>query len=117
MKDTDDKAYDGANKYIMRFPKGLTPPVEGFWSLTMYDANYFFVAEPDQPLLDQPAAELEDESGRIDRPLHPEGLPRRGQGSELAAGAGRQVHLDAAHVLAGRNEHPRSSTALGPFRR
>jgi hypothetical protein len=22
------------------------PPVKGFWSLTMYDANYFFVANP-----------------------------------------------------------------------
>ena len=45
-KDGDDKPYDGANKYVMRFPKGLTPPVEGFWSLTMYDANFFFVANP-----------------------------------------------------------------------
>ena len=46
QKDTDDKIYDGANKYVMRFPKGQTPPVEGFWSLTMYDSNYFFVANP-----------------------------------------------------------------------
>lgn len=38
--------YDGANKYVMRFPKGQLPPVEGFWSLTMYDENYFFVANP-----------------------------------------------------------------------
>jgi hypothetical protein len=37
---------DGANKYVMRFPKGQTPPVRGFWSLTMYDAQYFFVANP-----------------------------------------------------------------------
>ena len=46
QKDIDDRAYDGANKYVMRFPKGQTPPVEGFWSLTMYDGNYFFVANP-----------------------------------------------------------------------
>ena len=37
---------DGANKYVMRFPRGQTPPVRGFWSLTMYDAQYFFVANP-----------------------------------------------------------------------
>ncbi len=37
---------DGANKYVIRFPKGQTPPVRGFWSLTMYDAQYFFVANP-----------------------------------------------------------------------
>ena len=30
----------------MHFPKGQTPPVNGFWSLTMYDADYFFVANP-----------------------------------------------------------------------
>jgi hypothetical protein len=30
----------------MRFPKGQLPPVGGFWSLTMYDENYFFVANP-----------------------------------------------------------------------
>ena len=27
----------------MHFKKELQPPVNGFWSLTMYDANYFFV--------------------------------------------------------------------------
>ena len=46
QKDAEGKAYDGANKYVMRFAKGQLPPVEGFWSLTMYDANYFFVANP-----------------------------------------------------------------------
>lgn len=40
------RKYDGANKYVMRFPKGQLPPVKGFWSLTMYDENYFFVANP-----------------------------------------------------------------------
>src|SRR5208282_4288078 len=42
--DEDGKPYDGANKYVMHFPKGQTPPARGFWSLTMYDADYFFVA-------------------------------------------------------------------------
>ena len=35
--------YNGANKYVIHFDKGETPPVEGFWSLTMYDASLFFV--------------------------------------------------------------------------
>ena len=46
MKDGEGKKYNGANKYVMRFPKGQLPPVSGFWSLTMYDSDYFFVNNP-----------------------------------------------------------------------
>ena len=35
--------YNGANKYVMRFEKGQFPPAKGFWSITMYDDQYFFV--------------------------------------------------------------------------
>ncbi len=45
-KDADGNEYNGANRYVIRFPPGQTPPVSGFWSLTMYDADYFFVANP-----------------------------------------------------------------------
>ena len=45
-KDGDDRSYNGANKYVMRFPKGQLPPARGFWSLTMYDSGYFFVNNP-----------------------------------------------------------------------
>jgi hypothetical protein len=38
--------YSGANKYVMHFKKGELPPVDGFWSLTMYNAQYFFVENP-----------------------------------------------------------------------
>jgi hypothetical protein len=44
--DTAGQAYSGANKYVMRFEKGQMPPVEGFWSLTMYNGDYFFVDNP-----------------------------------------------------------------------
>lgn len=37
------KKYSGEQKYVMHFNKGEMPPVKGFWSLTMYDAGYFFV--------------------------------------------------------------------------
>jgi hypothetical protein len=46
QKDADHRAYDGANKYVMRFARGQLPPVRGFWSVTMYDADYFFVNNP-----------------------------------------------------------------------
>jgi hypothetical protein len=44
--DADGKPFSGAHRYVMHFPKGQTPPADGFWSITMYDAEYFFVANP-----------------------------------------------------------------------
>ena len=44
--DAEGKPYDGVNKYVMHFDKGKMPPVNGFWSLTMYNAEYFFVDNP-----------------------------------------------------------------------
>ncbi len=40
------KSYTGEKKYVMHFEKGQLPPAKGFWSLTMYDAGYFFVKNP-----------------------------------------------------------------------
>jgi hypothetical protein len=44
--DADGKPYSGANKYVMHFEKDQMPPVDGFWSLTMYNGDYFFVDNP-----------------------------------------------------------------------
>ena len=46
LRDAEGRAYDGANNYVVHFVEGQLPPAEGFWSITMYDANYFFVANP-----------------------------------------------------------------------
>lgn len=46
LKDHRGDSYEGGNKYTLKFPKGQLPPVKGFWSLTMYDENMFFVANP-----------------------------------------------------------------------
>jgi hypothetical protein len=42
--DGEGQPYSGANNYVMHFDKGEAPPVDGFWSLTMYDPQFFFVA-------------------------------------------------------------------------
>jgi hypothetical protein len=44
--DGDGKALNGAHDYVVHFAKGEQPPVKGFWSLTMYDPEGFFVANP-----------------------------------------------------------------------
>jgi hypothetical protein len=38
--------YHGTDKYVLHFDKGQMPPVDGFWSITMYNAQYFFVDNP-----------------------------------------------------------------------
>src|SRR5208283_504927 len=38
--------YSGANNYVMHFNRGEMPPANGFWSITLYDAQYFFVDNP-----------------------------------------------------------------------
>jgi len=44
QKDADGDEYNGSeHAYVMRFEKGQMPPAKAFWSLTMYDAEFFFV--------------------------------------------------------------------------
>jgi hypothetical protein len=44
--DGEGKTLNGANRYVLHFAKGEEPPVRAFWSVTMYDPNSFFVANP-----------------------------------------------------------------------
>ena len=45
LVDSQGKTLNGANKYTLTFAKGQTPPVDGFWSITMYmiDQGWWFV--------------------------------------------------------------------------
>jgi hypothetical protein len=40
--DADGGRLNGRGRYQVTFPKGQTPPVNGFWSLTLYNENHFF---------------------------------------------------------------------------
>lgn len=44
--DKAGKKLNGANHYVMHFEKGQMPPVKGFWSLTLYNDQYFFTENP-----------------------------------------------------------------------
>ena len=44
LADEAGKPLDGANRYTIHFEKGATPPVRAFWSITLYDADGFQVA-------------------------------------------------------------------------
>lgn len=44
--DSEGNPLDGANRYQLHFNRGQQPPVKGFWSLTMYNSQFFFFANP-----------------------------------------------------------------------
>jgi hypothetical protein len=44
LGDANGKALDGSNKYTIHFTKDEIPPVEAFWSITLYDSEGFQVA-------------------------------------------------------------------------
>ncbi|MGC2179021.1 MAG: DUF1254 domain-containing protein [Bradyrhizobium sp.] len=44
LGDESGKPLDGANKYVLHFDKGITPPVNAFWSITLYDSDGFQTA-------------------------------------------------------------------------
>ena len=41
--DVNGKRLNGNNNYTVTFSKDQIPPVNGFWSITMYNSNHFFV--------------------------------------------------------------------------
>jgi hypothetical protein len=44
--DVNGQTLNGKNHYVLRFPPGQLPPVNAFWSITMYGLDANFVANP-----------------------------------------------------------------------
>jgi len=44
--DADGKRLHGADRYTVTFPAGQLPPVNGFWSLTLYNKHHLFEPNP-----------------------------------------------------------------------
>jgi hypothetical protein len=46
VRDSHLAALSGADQYVIHFPAGGLPPARFFWSLTMYNAAFYLVANP-----------------------------------------------------------------------
>src|SRR5262245_31825184 len=46
LADQTGRPLDGANKYVLHFDKATLPPVDAFWSVTLYDPEGYQVANP-----------------------------------------------------------------------
>jgi hypothetical protein len=90
MADATGAPYLGTNRYVMHFDKGQFPPVNGFWSLTMYDSNFFFVDNPlNRYTLSQRNKFRENPDGSVDLYLQHDNPGADKQANWLPAPAGR----------------------------
>jgi hypothetical protein len=46
VQDSEGRKLSGDGRYVLHFEKERTPPVNAFWSLTIYDMSHFFVPNP-----------------------------------------------------------------------
>jgi hypothetical protein len=90
--DADGKPYDGGSRYVMHFDAGQMPPVDGFWSLTMYDEHYFFAPNPlDRYTLSARNALKRNKDGSVDLYIQHDSPGREKESNWLPAPSGRFI--------------------------
>ena len=111
QKDANGDEYNGAeHKYVMRFEKGQMPPAEAFWSLTMYDTDFFFVPNPiNRYDLSQRNTFITNPDGSVDLYLQAESPGKDKEANWLPAPKGK-------FDLVLRIYSPRTSAAFDPRR-
>lgn len=93
-RDAQGQPYDGNKRYVIHFAKGELPPVKGFWSLTMYDEQMFFVDNPlDRYTLSARDALQANADGSVDLYLQHEHPGPEKEANWLPAPAGRFVPM------------------------
>jgi hypothetical protein len=118
--DADGTKLDGSKSYTVRFAHGQLPPVNAFWSLTMYKLpeillvdnplNRYLLNSPMLPQFKRDADGgltllIQHESPGMDKEANwlpaPKGAVHRLHASLLAEGRGAQRQVDTASVAAG----------------
>ena len=87
--DVNGVPLDGSrHNYTLTFPAGALPPVNAFWSITMYDGNtQLLIDNPiNRYLINSPMLpDLQDQRRRLADAVHPARKPRQGSRIQLAA--------------------------------
>jgi hypothetical protein len=97
--DSEGRPLGGNNRYVLHFDEGELPPVDAFWSVTAYDIEGYFIADPLNRQAIGDRDKLSRQCRRLARHLHPGGLAREGEGGELAPGRESAVHAPHAPIL------------------
>ena len=87
--DEANRPLTGAVPYPMHFPPGQTPPVDAFWSLILYGADYFLVRNPINrySISDRTEGLAHNPDGSLDISIQRE-APEKGRENWLPAPAG-----------------------------
>jgi hypothetical protein len=87
--DAANKPLTGAVPYRIHFPAGQTPPVDAFWSLILYGADYFLVRNPINrySISDRSEGLAHNQDGSLDIVIQRE-APEKGSANWLPAPAG-----------------------------
>ena len=93
QKDAEGHEYDGSTqRYVMRFEKGRLPPVDAFWSLTLYDTDFFFVPNAiNRYELSQRNAFVSNPDGSIDLYIQADSPGKEREANWLPAPKGKFV--------------------------
>ena len=104
QKDASGDEYNGEkHKYVVRFEKGQLPPAEAFWSITMYDSDFFFVPNPiNRYDLAQRDKLVANPDGSVDMYVQAESPGKDREANWLPAPKGKFVPRDA-HLSAEEN--------------
>ena len=115
--DAEGQSLSGANNYTLTFPKDQTPPVNAFWSITMYESRPGLVvrAEPAQQVHRQPAQQAHLQQGRLAHAVLPERVAGQGQ-AEATGCRRRRVRSSRCCACTGPRRRARRFSTRAGFR-
>jgi hypothetical protein len=109
--------YRGSHRYVLHFARGELPPVNAFWSVTMYGPDHFFTANPINryAIGDRTSGLQFGTDGSLDIYIQHD-PPAGHEANWLPAPAGRfeltlRLYLPKSSVLDGRYVYPKVETA------